>query len=105
MPSAVRQNGHVAATFAMGVNDPTPAISGNDAAIAPGPTGIVKLVSDPLSVFHWRHDARIKPLQRASLALQRLALSRWLVADLPSLRAGRLLLAWLMTLAYSGNQE
>src|SRR6478672_5930161 len=50
---------NVAATFAMSVNDPTPTISGNGAAIAPRPAGSVKLVSDDFRVFHWRHDARI----------------------------------------------
>ena len=40
---AVRQNAQLAATFAMGVNDPTPAISGNGAAIAPRPAGSMSL--------------------------------------------------------------
>ena len=42
----------VAATFAMSVNDPPPAISGNCAAIAPRPTGGVELVGDDFPVFH-----------------------------------------------------
>ena len=37
---------NVAATFAMGVNNPTPAIAGDGAAIAPRPTGSTELVSD-----------------------------------------------------------
>jgi len=32
---------NVAATFAMSVNDPTPAISSNGAAIAPRSTGVI----------------------------------------------------------------
>jgi hypothetical protein len=35
---------NVAATFAMGVNDPPPAISGNGAAIAPRPATSTELV-------------------------------------------------------------
>jgi hypothetical protein len=35
-----------------GVNDPTPAISGNSAAIAPRPTGSAELVSDDFPVLH-----------------------------------------------------
>ena len=50
---------NVAATVAMGVNDPTSAISGNGAAIAARPTSSTELVSADLPVFHWRHDARI----------------------------------------------
>ena len=42
----------------MGVNDPTPAISGNGAAIAPRPPSSTEPVSDDFPVFHWRHDAR-----------------------------------------------
>ena len=38
---------------------PTPAISGNGAAIAPRPASSTELVSDDFPVFHWRHDARI----------------------------------------------
>jgi hypothetical protein len=34
---------NVAATFAMGVNDPKPAISGNGAAIAPRPAAVESL--------------------------------------------------------------
>jgi len=41
----------------MGVNDPTPAISGNSAAITPRETGFAEIVSDDLPVFYWRHDA------------------------------------------------
>jgi hypothetical protein len=37
---------HVAATFATGVDDPTPAISGNGAAKTPRPTSSAELVSD-----------------------------------------------------------
>ena len=45
---------NVAATFAMSVNDPTPAISGNGAAIIPRPASSTELVSDDFPVFHWR---------------------------------------------------
>jgi len=43
----------------MGINDSTPAISGNRAAIAPRPTSSTELVSDDFAVFHWLHDAWI----------------------------------------------
>jgi hypothetical protein len=43
---------NVAAIFAMGVNDPAPAIAHNGAAIAPRETGCTKLVSDHFPVFH-----------------------------------------------------
>src|SRR5947199_3072843 len=36
------------------VNNPTPAISGNGAAIAPRPASSTELVSDDLPIFHWR---------------------------------------------------
>ena len=49
---------NVAATFAMGVNDPTPTVAGDGAAIAPRPTSSTELVSHDFPVFHWRHDAR-----------------------------------------------
>jgi len=42
----------VAATFAMGVNNPTPAISGTGAAIAPTPPGFAEVVSDDFPVLH-----------------------------------------------------
>jgi hypothetical protein len=41
----------VAATFAMGVNDPAPAISGNGAAIAPRPTGGALSLSAMISQY------------------------------------------------------
>ena len=41
-----------------GVNDPTPAIARDGAAVAPRPAGSTELVSDDLPVFHWWHDAR-----------------------------------------------
>jgi hypothetical protein len=45
---------HAAATFAMGLNDPTPAVSGNGAAITPRPASSTELVSDGLPIFLWR---------------------------------------------------
>jgi hypothetical protein len=42
-----------------GVNDPTPAVSGNGAAIAPRQAGSTELVSDDFPVFHWRDHARL----------------------------------------------
>ena len=37
----------------MRVNDPTPAVLGDRTAIAAGPTGCVKLVSNDFPVFQW----------------------------------------------------
>ena len=39
-------------------NDPPPAVSGNDPAIAPRDTSTADLVSDDFPVFHWQHDAK-----------------------------------------------
>jgi hypothetical protein len=50
---------NVAATFAKGVNDPTPVVSGDGAAKGRRPTSSAELVSDDFPIFHWRHDARI----------------------------------------------
>jgi hypothetical protein len=47
---------NVVTTFAMGVNDPTPAISDNGAAIAARPASSGKLVSDQLPVSHQLFD-------------------------------------------------
>jgi len=52
----------VAATFAMGVNDPTPAISDNGAAITPRPTGSVQLVSDDFPVLHVATPSQAKSI-------------------------------------------
>ena len=41
----------------VGINDPTPAMPCNSAAIASRPTSSTELVSDDFPVFHWRHDA------------------------------------------------
>jgi len=38
----------------MGINDPTPAVLRNGAAIAPRPTGRTELVGDDFPVFHLR---------------------------------------------------
>src|SRR5438105_266223 len=43
---------NVAATIAMGVKDPTPAVSGDGAAIAPCPPRSTELVSDDFAVLH-----------------------------------------------------
>ena len=43
---------NVKATVVMGVNDPTPAVSSNGAAITPCPARGGELVSDDLPVFH-----------------------------------------------------
>ena len=66
----VRMN-NVTATIAMGVNDPTPAISGNGAAKTPRPTGSAELVSDDFRVCNrlqsaecdqraWNHSTQRK---------------------------------------------
>jgi len=49
----------VAAPFAMGITDPTPAVSSNYSAIALRPAGGAELVSYGFPVFRWRHDARV----------------------------------------------
>ena len=62
---------NVTATIAMGVNDPTPAISGNGAAKTPRPTGSAELVSDDFRVCNrlqsaecdqraWNHSTQRK---------------------------------------------
>jgi hypothetical protein len=48
----VRMDNVAAPVFAMGVDNPSPAISGKGAAIAPRPTGSTELVSDDFPVFH-----------------------------------------------------
>jgi hypothetical protein len=44
----IRMDNVAAPIFAMGVNDPTPAISGNGAAIAPRPVYRLATISDQL---------------------------------------------------------
>jgi hypothetical protein len=43
---------NVAATFEMGVNNPTPTISGNGATITPPSARTTELVSDDFPVLH-----------------------------------------------------
>ena len=51
--STARQNERRSVTVAfMGVNNPTPAISGNGAAVTPADACGAQLVSDDLPVFH-----------------------------------------------------
>ena len=58
MRSAFVRMDNVAATFAMGVNDPAPVIPGNGAAIAPSETCTTELVSDDFPVLHVLHRLR-----------------------------------------------
>ena len=46
----------------MGVNDPTPTLLCDGAAIAPCPTGSVKLVSDDFPVFHVAGPSQAKSI-------------------------------------------
>ena len=45
-----------------GVNDPTPAIARNGAAIAPRPTGSTELVSDDFPVLHVATPSQAKSI-------------------------------------------
>jgi hypothetical protein len=76
------------ATIAMGVNDPTPVISGNDAAITPRPTGSAELVSDDFRACNrlqsaecdqraWNHSTR----RKSNSQYRAQFLHRWKTAD------------------------
>jgi hypothetical protein len=46
----------------MGINNPTPAVSGNGAAIAPRPPGSTELVSDDFPVLHVATPSQAKSI-------------------------------------------
>jgi hypothetical protein len=68
---------NVAATFPMGVDDPTPAVSGNGAAITPRPPSSTELASDDFPVFHWQRLRTLAPMLFPSCSIRKIKLDNW----------------------------